>query len=594
MRVDYEWKLYEAPEDRVVQYMRALNASRVLASYFVNHNISTDTAAAIMNADYEGIYYPLALTNIHEAAMLLKEYLVTPDTVIHVFADYDTDGITSAALACKGLMLIDRMMNPKKETKIWYSIPERKDGYGLSVTFAEHFVTVARQNPETKYLVLTVDNGITAKPAVDILQSEPNVRVLVTDHHEPDYEKNLTPTRDCICVDPKIVTGSEGAELAGCGVIFNVLQELEDLCELDHSVTLQLYYLMAIGTVGDMMNLDIYHACIVQAGLLQMNWETTTYWVQQIRNKTNIPRFTAKDIAFTLSPIINSCGQMGCANLAFQMLVSQDEKDTAAFVDEVYQIYLKNKAETKEARERAELDIEENYIGEHKFILYPMPTERPGLVSKVATHIAKQIDRPLILWAETEENKNEELITGSARNDTDLPALQIVRDAVRAGFMESAEGHMFAFGVKLYRSKIPMLQQFLDDKISAYEKDRKDIPARARDLTIDCVVSTDDINAQTMADLERIPFVKNLSAPVVMIRGARICKVKASKNNANNICYTIQSPNAMRPIDIWAWNVKPDEYKDGEHTRIDMIGTIERNFMMPRYATLNVVDLKCY
>lgn len=590
--MNYEWKIQSPPEEMIREYMQELGVSHILAAALINNHLSVDTANTVFRApDYDKIYQPQKIENIHEAAVLLKQYLDDPNSMIQIFADYDTDGITSAAIACKGLRRIFQLIYPERNSKIAYYIPERKDGYGLSVSFAEQFITLADTNPDMNILVLTVDNGITAKPAIDILQRKKNIKVLVTDHHEPDYENNLTPTHDCICVDPAIKADSEGKLLAGCGIIFNVLQELESLYGLDHDVTVCLYYLLAIGTIGDMMEMDLYNLCVVQVGLSQLNAEQSLPWIEYLREKAGINRFTAKDIAFTVSPMINSCGQMGQASLPFMMLVADKEEEMLQFAEQIYKIYLDNKNETKDTRDMAELDIMTNYVKEHPFVLYPMKTNRPGLVSKVATHLAKQIAAPIILWAETDENANEEVIAGSARNDTALPALPVLREAARVGLIESAEGHMYAFGVKLYRSKLPDLQKFLDDKIKSYGTDARN---KTRYLTIDSVISTNDINVENMRDIEQFPFSKNLAAPVVMIQGARIVRAKASKNNARNICYTIQSPGATYPIDVWAWNIKPTAYDPDQHTKIDMVGTIERNFMKPAYATLSVIDLRFY
>ena len=590
--MNYEWKIKNAPDNLIEEYMQKLHISRILATGLINNNVSIDVADMIFNAiDYERLYKPLNIARIHEAALLLKEYLSQPNTLIQIFADYDTDGNTSAAIACKVLRKSGEPLQ-RETPNITYYIPERKNGYGLSVAFAEQFINFADQCPDLKILVLTVDNGITAKPAIDILKQKPNIEVLVTDHHEPDYENGLTPTTECICVDPHLDKQSEGEFLAGCGVIFNVLQELENICGLNNKFTKQMYYLAAIGTIGDMMHLDLYHACLVQLGLFQLNMLDTVYWIQYIKNQVKINNFVAKDIAFTISPIINACGQMGNAALAFDMLIAEDEAEGLAKAEQAYQLYQANKSETKTARDAVEIDILENYISNHPFIMYPMPTNRPGLVSKVATHIAKQIGMPIILWAETEENQNDEIITGSARNDTSIPVLNIMREAVKNGLADAAEGHAYAFGVKLFRSKLTELQEFLDEKIRSYGRDIG--AGEGRSLTVDCVISTNDINVKNMKELEAFPFAKNLVAPVVMIKEAKICGVKVSKNNAKNVCYTIQSPDAAYPIDIWAWNIKPDAYDATKHTKIDMIGTIERNFMKPDFATLSVLDLRCY
>ncbi len=594
MNGELEWKIMQPSNQLVEEYMSSLNIGRIAASAFINQHLSKEMVAMVMDARNAEIYHPLNLCNIEDAATLIKEYIGKQNVAIIVYADYDTDGITSAAIAEKGLTRIIEQVYPGKDIPIWYRIPERKEGYGLNDTFVEQMTLLAHNNPDTEYLIITVDNGITAKPFIQKLQQEPNIQVLVTDHHEPDFENDLTPTNICICVDPKLDQSSPGQNLAGCGVIFNVLQKLEEVCWLKHEVTQSLYYLNAIGTMGDMMHLDLYNLCIVQRGLFQLNQEPMVSWVRKMHNKTKIDAFTAKDISFTISPMINSCGQLGHALIPFQLLTAREEEYISELFEEAYQIYNKNKTETKEAKKQAELDIMENYIDKHKFIMYPMKIEYPGLASKVATHLGKTIGRPIILWAETEDNADEEIIAGSARNDTKIPALEILRAAVRNGLAETAEGHSYAFGVKLNRAKIPQLQEYLDNEVDKYEQLHDGAITIDRTCIIDCLASTDEINTNTLGDMCLFPFAKNVPLPMVMIQGAKICSAKASKNNSNNICYTIQSPDATHPINVWVWNIKSDEYDEDVHTKVDMIGTVERDFMNPKYATLKVTDLRFY
>lgn len=593
MSVNYEWKIQAAPEYKIREYVESLGVSRILASGLINNNVSIDIVQqAFRPEDNDAIFEPLPIDHIHEAAALLKQYIDNPNGFIFVFGDYDTDGITSTVVTVKGLRKITKALYPDRDLKIAYRIPERIEGYGLSVSFAQEFAEMIEQYPQLDVLVVTVDNGITTKPAVEILQRNPKIKVLVTDHHEPDFENDLTPTNECICVDPHLRAHSAGTQLAGCGVIFNVLQELETYCGLDHNISSHLFYLAAIGTVGDMMSMDLYHICLVQMGLIQLNMNPTVYWIEQLRDKAGIPQVTAKDISFTISPILNSCGQMGNANLALDMLMADDPKEIQQLFDKVYKLYQKNKDETKYAKDSAEVDILNNYVDKHAFIMYPLHTDHPGLVSKVATHLSKQIPLPVIVWAETKDNENEDVISGSARNDTTLPVLQMLREAVRNGLAESAEGHSYAFGVKLYRSKLPELQEFLDKKVLEFTNgEQLEIK---RSLRIDCLASTDDISIKTMKDLATFPFAKNLAAPVVLIQGADIVNVSYSKNNRRNVCYKIKSPDSAREVSIWVWNIKPDEYDEDIHTKIDMVGTIERNFMKPDFATLSVIDFRLY
>jgi len=588
----YNWSYEEIDPELLTEYMQQLNVSKILASKLIHKNMSIDVALWILEHSYEFIDEPIYMQNMDRAAALLSEYILKKKAVIMIFGDYDTDGLTSTTILCRALTQISSQLNPDGEIELYYHVPERAEGYGLSVKFAEGFCEIAKRQPDVPHLLITVDNGITAKPAVDILQTAPNMEILITDHHLPDYENNLTPEH-CICVDPNIEENSPGKCLAGCGVIFNLLRYLENMLRLEHDVTDSLLYLAAIGTIGDMMDINLYHACLIVQGMDQINSAFCPLWLQRMKELAKLQKVTSKSVSFSISPFLNSCGQMGDAKIALRMLLCDDPEKIQQYVDAIYAIYNENHIMTKQAKDKVAEEIENLLKEGHKIILYPMQTEHPGIVSKVATSIGKMFGIPIIMWGETKENAKDELVAGSARNDTGFPIMNMAKEAVKMGLLNHAEGHKYAFGVGILRSKVAELQKFMDDKLQAYEKKYGD-QAVVYNKNIDCIISTKDVNVANMVDLERFPFCRNLEAPIVMIKGAAIKNVRVSSYNTRNLEYTIQSPDSSYPVSIWAWNINPEQYDKTKHTKIDMIGTIERNFMKPNYATIQVMDLYCY
>ena len=586
--MQYEWITCDPDQSIVKEYMDKLHISKILANKLVNQNISIEEAEYIMSANYDYIKDPLNIKDIDKAAKKIYEYLMKPKAIIQVFGDYDCDGITSTTILCRSLEQISLKINPTANLSIWRYVPEKAEGYGLSEEFANKFINVANAMSDFEFLFITVDNGITTRPAVEILQTSSNIEVLVTDHHLPDFENNLTPT-SCICVDPKLETNSKGDVLAGCGVIFNIMRKVEDIAKIDHEVTNNFIYLMTIGTIGDMMKINLYHACLINIGLNYINSVKCPRWLMIAKNNLGIQKVTAKDIAFSIAPLINSCGQMGDAKLALDALMSDNEELISTKMEKIYSIYAENKKETKEAKAIAENEIKENHADE-KFIMYQMNSPHPGLVSKVATHLGKEFGIPLMVWNETNDS---DTISGSARNESKIPVMKFAKEAVEKGLLESAEGHTNAFGIKIKKDKILKLKEFLDDKIDKYVKQFGDVPDK-KNLIIDCIADTQEINESNMLDIEKIPFINNLKAPIIMIKDAIIKDVYYAKGNPKNVKYTIQSPTAKRPIEIWAWNVNPEEYDSSKHTKIDIIGNIERNFLIPGKATLSVIDLKCH
>lgn len=96
---------------------------------------------------------------------------------VYIFGDYDSDGICASAVLWEGLKFLGINSLP--------FIPNRqKHGYGLSIKALKDLFA-DKGKPD---LLITVDNGIVALPALKYLVKE-GVEVIVTDHHQQGQEK---------------------------------------------------------------------------------------------------------------------------------------------------------------------------------------------------------------------------------------------------------------------------------------------------------------------------------------------------------------------------------------------------------------------
>src|SRR5699024_2584614 len=129
---------------------------------------------------------------------------------IVVYGDYDVDGVTATALLYTYLDAVG--------AQVYYKLPNREaDGYGLSVRAVEALAEKGVQ------LVITVDNGIAAAPAVRRAK-ELGMDVVVTDHHLPPDE---LPEAAAV-VDPRLDAPDSAAQgLCGAGVAFKLICAME-------------------------------------------------------------------------------------------------------------------------------------------------------------------------------------------------------------------------------------------------------------------------------------------------------------------------------------------------------------------------------
>ena len=128
---------------------------------------------------------------------------------IGVFADYDTDGVTSATqleVLCRSIGV--------QNFNVY--VPRRfSDGYGIKERHVELFDDCG--------LLITVDNGIAAKEVID-KANDIGLETIVLDHHQPRIENGEKIIPNTLVIDPHI-TGGDFEDLCGAGIVFRFSKE---------------------------------------------------------------------------------------------------------------------------------------------------------------------------------------------------------------------------------------------------------------------------------------------------------------------------------------------------------------------------------
>ena len=170
-----------------------------------------------------------------------------------VCGDYDADGMTSTALLLRAFRCLGA--RPKA------AIPSRMDdGYGLNPGMVEQL------HAEGIRLLITVDNGVAAKEALERAE-DLEVDVILTDHHTlPDQQ----PKAMALIHPATTPENSPYRSLAGVGLAYIVARTLA--LEMDRPEAIaNSRDLFCIGTVADMAPLTGANRSLLKEGLRHLH-----------------------------------------------------------------------------------------------------------------------------------------------------------------------------------------------------------------------------------------------------------------------------------------------------------------------------------
>lgn len=181
------------------------------------------------------------LADIDKACDLLYQLRQSGGRIVEM-PDFDMDGVASGLVSFAGLCELG--------FNVSLYIPEVKDGYGFTDKTVDK---VLAKYPDTA-AIITSDMGISCHRGVAAAKRR-GIIVIVTDHHEPDYDKYGIPEADAV-VDPKRRDDTyEHSNICGAYVVYQVLEryvyKYGTVFELEQIRRLRVF--AGLGTVSDGM-----------------------------------------------------------------------------------------------------------------------------------------------------------------------------------------------------------------------------------------------------------------------------------------------------------------------------------------------------
>ncbi|GGO50892.1 exonuclease RecJ [Roseovarius pacificus] len=373
---------------------------------------------------------PHSLKDMEVAATRFLQAATTRQKIA-IFADYDVDGGSSAAL------LIDWLRQMGLQATLY--IPDRIDeGYGPNEPAMADLA--ARHD-----LIVCVDCGTLSH---DAIAAAKGADVIVLDHHLggetlPEALAVVNPNRQD--------ESGDLAHLCAAAVVFLMLVEAgRQLREAGQKGPdlMAMLDLVALATVADVAPLKGVNRAFVRQGLRIMAHRDRPGLVAlgDIARLDTAP--TAYHLGFVLGPRINAGGRIGKADLGARLLATRDPSEARALAEKLDQLNT-DRREVEAAVRAAALEQAEARGLEAPLVWAAGEGWHPGVVGIVASRLKELTNRPaIVIGLDGDEGK------GSGRSVSGVDLGASIQRLAAEGLLIKGGGHRMAAGLTVARDQL--------------------------------------------------------------------------------------------------------------------------------------------
>ena len=437
-------------------------ADPILRQVLVSRGVTSDKD---LDPDLALLLHYRDLKDINAASERIAAAVINKEIVM-VCGDYDVDGLTGTALGVLCLKAFGL-------EKVLFDVPSRYDGgYGLS----SKMIDKAKDNGAT--LIITVDNGIGCHESA-LYAKEKGIDLVITDHHE-----SLGTLPEALAVvDPKRQDCNFASKnLCGVGVLFYVLIAVRAVLiekgyypsRSDAPCMGQFLDLVAIGTIGDVVNLDANNRRLVKAGLQRMQRQNAQIGVKALAevSRIDMEKIDPIAIAFDLCPRLNAAGRLKLDDNPALLCLLCDDYDKALSLAVKLDFCNRRRSDFEkvmlvEAKEDALLQANDNAL-----VLY-RSSWLSGISGLIAGRLKEQYQKPCFVFAGDTDS-----VTGSARS---VPGFSIVGALNRINeeapdLLLRYGGHSMAAGATLKVSDLKRFKDLLNkEAMTLLDKDEQEV-----------------------------------------------------------------------------------------------------------------------
>jgi len=385
---------------------------------------------------------PRSLRDMEPAAARLVR-AVTKAERIAIFADYDVDGGTSAAL------LLDWLRQQGRDATLY--VPDRIDeGYGPNEPAMADLA--ARHD-----LIICVDCGTLSHGPIAAAKG---ADVIVLDHHLGG--ETLPAALAVVNPNRQDETG-DLAHLCAAAVVFLVLVEAgRQLREAGQTGPdlMSMLDLVALATVADVAPLRGVNRALVRQGLKVMAQRNRIGLVAlgDVARLASAP--ASYHLGYVLGPRINAGGRIGQADLGARLLACTNPHEASAMAEKLEILNSERREIEASVRAAATAQAEERGL-DTPLVWAAGEGWHPGVVGIVASRLKELTNRPaVVIGLDGDEGKG----SGRSVNGVDLGAC--VQRLATEGLLLRGGGHKMAAGLTVSRDNLEPAMARLSDLLA--------------------------------------------------------------------------------------------------------------------------------
>lgn len=535
------WKMKNAEESAITALCASLGIGSLAARALAARGYTDPALARDFLQPGFAIEPPEHLAEMEKAAQRINTAIETGEKIA-VFGDYDVDGITSTTLLCQYLQ--------NRGAQVACALPARDaSGYGLSEAAVDKLAEFGAT------LIVTVDNGISAHEEIRYA-AEKKIEVIVCDHHLPG---ETLPAAFAV-VDPLRADDSCAfKEMAGVGVAFKLICAVEG-CAPEELLD-EYGWLVAIGTIADIMPLVGENRLIVREGLEQLPYcENPGIRALCECAGAELDNLDAQTVAFTISPRINAAGRMGNAELALQLMLTDNPRDAARLAAKLDRMNRERQAtEQAVARQIAACIDEDPEMLRRPILIVSGENLHSGVIGIASSRLVERYGKPVIIIS-TEGN----CAKGSGRSVRGFSLYNAISSC--ADILQKYGGHEQAAGFTIDPALVPEFQR----RVLNYCRTHA-VAVRCPELKIDACIQLSEISEKSVRELALLaPFGRGNDEPVFAVRDAEF--IAAAPLGERHSRVTLRQ--ADRPLVGALFSVRPQELPFRPGDRVDAAFTL--------------------